>query len=1219
MAVAETDDVLLATLASTAEAPSADEQQSAVESKPAGGGQPLSAVLETLGDGERRLSQQVELVAAIDELIEAELIERTHTDEGVVLALTEAGADRAREVRERLVDTSIELVEGDSRRELTLGAAADELDRSLAELAAECSDEHVYHSGDGPPDDRVAGREREQAAWEELLERARDRRGGELALLAGPGGIGKTTLLSAFLDAAERADLTVARARCHGTGSEPYQPIRALLDQLPGDEQPFATTGLEVDDVDTFEAQQTALFHDITDAFAPDAEAGGMTEGESRDEAVRVIALDDLHLAEPATLSYLDYCFEQLSELPLVVLGSYRSAELPENAPVTPETVPEATPVTRFPLSELNQDRTRGVVERALGRRGVPEDLLAAIHERTGGNPLFVELIVEHLLETNQLDPDFEWYPAEPDAIEMPDEVRETIRQRVDALGRDARELLGWAAVAGESVSVSVLRRVCEDSEGGLATRLSVLVDAELFDWGEDRRRVTFTSDVVREALLAEFDDETRTRRHAAIAAALEATTADEHEADDGSGADESDADRAATIAHHHERGGNADAAIEWYRQAAGRAAAVYAHESAIKYTHRALDLARSVDRTAALLAVGTELAEQYLTIGEYDEAKRFVRFVRGRTPETETKRRQRLARLAAAIATARGDYETAAEEAEAGVALGDEPTVERCRLLDVQTDAERQRGNYEAAREFAEQQRALAEEIDDDELEAQALLQLGSIAERAGEYDDAERYLERALERYQDVGERRGIAEARRHLGTVAQLQQNLDEAETHHRRAITEYEAAGERHGVASARVQHGIVTAMGGDQDEGEEILQQAREELRAVGDRHDLALVHNSLGIIAWQRGRYENARAEYRAALEKYRTIGDQHSVAMVRDNLGGTAEAQGRYEEAREHYQQALEGYQAVDNRHQAAQTRNKLGLVDARQGAYDRARERASAALSVCREIDQCAQVGSALYTLGVTDRRRGAYDRAAKHLQEAIEKLHDADDEHSALQPRIELGALTRERDDHETAESLLRQALDTATEFDDRHRIANCREQLGALARERQRLERADDLLDQASEGFRAVDDRHGLARIELRRGRLARDRGAFERARDRLDEARERFETLGAHHWTGRTQHAFGTVAATADDPETARDHWERALECYTEIGAIADALETLSELVEAARDADDRAALIRYCERACTLLDEHDVAASGPDRDWFERHGQHADADRDDGE
>jgi phosphoribosylamine-glycine ligase len=61
-------------------------------------------------------------------------------------------------------------------------------------------------------------------------------------------------------------------------------------------------------------------------------------------------------------------------------------------------------------------DETRELIEQVVGRRGVPTALADAVHERTGVTPLFVETTVQALLETDQLDPQLQWYPTDPAA-----------------------------------------------------------------------------------------------------------------------------------------------------------------------------------------------------------------------------------------------------------------------------------------------------------------------------------------------------------------------------------------------------------------------------------------------------------------------------------------------------------------------------------------------------------------------------------------------------------------------------------------------------------------------------------------------------------------------------------------------------------------------------------------------------------------------------------
>lgn len=1228
--LASTDDLLLVAL--TSESPSGEPTPPGPDH-----GRPLSALLQTVGGNGPLLSQQVEIVAAIEALVDAELIERISADGKPVLSLTEAGADRAQDLRMELADTPIKVVEEGSRRQLSLGEATTELDRSLVELVTECTDEHVYHCQDEPARGGVAGRNHERETWARTLEQVAEKRSGEAIFLTGPGGIGKTTLADAMLDDARADGFDVVAARCHGADSEPYQPIRALLERVAPEADPFARPGIAVDDADAFEAQRTALFHDVTDRFVPTAV-----------EPPRVLFLDDVHLADTATLGYLECLLERLSDEPLLLLGSYRPAALPGDAPMTSNVVTDLDCTTEIRLGELDRGATRRMIEAILGRTGVPEDFLAAVHEYTGGHPLFVRSVVETLLDTDQLDPNFEWYPEDPAAIEVPDAVRSTVEQFVNGLDDRAHEVLQWAAIAGESVPVPVLDQVCDLSSGALETTLTVLSEASLFHRNTDRDLVTFTSEVVRETLVSAPDDDERRRRHAAIATALEATVTTER------GADERVIDRAATIAHHDDEAGHTEAAVDWYRTAARRATDVYAHQVAIEHSHRALDLARTTDEAERLLSVGTELAERYVTTGEYETARQYVQFVRQRVDPDETARRQHLALISAEAACSQGEFQRAIQESTDGLGFDERAPEARCRLLDVKSRAEVDKGDYEAAHETALGLRELADRIDDAELEGAALRHLGEIAKQRNDYDDSREYFDRALDHYEAIADRHGVAKTTNNIGMLEYRQSAYDEARTYYEQARSEFEAVGDRHGIAQVNLDLGNTAWRQADHDSAREYYRTALEGLRAVGDRHGVAKARLNLGNVARDTGAYGEAREWFEQALEGYRDVGDRHSVAHAHLNLGSVLQSEGDYVEAGEYHRQALEGYRAVGDDHRAALSllnlgyvarhrgayetacehlaaglegcqavgddhntalaRNNLARVAIARGNYDRASNLASQALEGFRDVGNHDEVAKVLTTLGTVARKQGAVDRASDLLSDAVEALDAGGDHHDAAWVSIELGTLARLRGEHEPAREHLQEAIDSATDREDRHATARAHGQLAAVARQEGALGRAETHAERALADHRAVGDRHGVAIVHLRLARLARDREEYETARRHAESVHETFEAIGASHWAARARYVLGTVAAATDAHEDACEQFERALETFDAVGAATESLETLADLVEATREIGDTDAALQWCRRAVSFADDHEPTVGEVDREWFERRRASLDTD-----
>jgi predicted ATPase len=1091
MAIAGTSELLLAAL--TPDESMNPDDRSSSASHPE---RPVSEVIETIAGHSDRLSQQIEIVAAIEELLDDGLVERIERSEESHLRLTVEGLERAWEIREQLVKTSITLVEGPKRRSLLLGEATTVLDRSLTALAAECTeDDELYRDETEVHEDGIIGREAEYDQFTTTLEDCRQEHRGAAVVVRGPEGIGKTSFLDQLLDDIDQSDTEVIATRCDGASSKPYQPLRtALADRLADTAtDPFDETRLEVDDPDTYRSQQRALFHDVTTALLPD------------DGSFAVFAIDDLDLADAGTREYVDYLLDRLHELPLLLAVSCRPDQLSEVITLSSDD----DQVTCISLRSFEQDETRQLIGRRLGRPDVPDELVSAVYDRTGGNPLFVESTIEALLETDQLDPQLEWYPETADEIDLPDKVQETFLQKIDAIDERAREILDWAAVAGESMPLVLLESVCDCAPDRLETVVSALVEAELLVRAGET--VRFHSKSAREALLSEFDPAEREHRHGVVASILDTLV----------GGDQqplSVDQQAAAIAYQHEHAGEAEQAVEWYLEAADRATSVYAHEAAINHAHSALDIGRDAGLTEPLLDAGELVADVYSTTGAFDQARQYVQFTRERLSDERTDRRARLYQLQAKMGRKQGRYRDAVEFARDGLAIDGLSDEQRCQLLFELSYAQFELGECEPAREAAMEQRTLAEQSDNQQLLRKALGRLGQTAFRQGDIDTAEHFFERALATQQSLDDREGAVTTHNNLGILNQRRGNYETARDH----------------------------------------FEQARAEAEEVGDRQNLAMVIGNLVNVANATDQIEDAVQYSREALERLKTIDNRHGLALAKLNFGSTLLKWGEYDRAREEFDEALSILRAVGGEPQIGRVLGKYGQLERLVGRFDRAETRLESALE---EFDESnvKYYASIRAERGILARNRGNEVLAATCLEEALELAR----EHRRLRTvsvcRAALGELARQQNDHDEAATRLEAALDAVREMDaaGSYRTAQIRLRLGRLERDREQYDAASDQLDRAAEAANAVDAAHIQARIRFARGTIATEQCHSETAVDHWTTARKGFEEVGALREAVETLERLVETNSQLDDPARGERWCDRTLELLAEADWLDD--------------------------------------------------------------
>ena len=167
------------------------------------------------------------------------------------------------------------------------------------------------------------GREAERALLADALRRAREGH-GSLLLLSGEAGVGKTRLAG---EAAAAADVLVLRGAASSSAATPHGPLVAVLrDYLRG-----RPGGL--DDLGPLRAHLALLLPELGEPAAGGDRATIFEAVRRAFEAIgpALVVLDDLQWSDEATLSLLGGLAPALAELPVLVIGAYRSDGLPRD------------------------------------------------------------------------------------------------------------------------------------------------------------------------------------------------------------------------------------------------------------------------------------------------------------------------------------------------------------------------------------------------------------------------------------------------------------------------------------------------------------------------------------------------------------------------------------------------------------------------------------------------------------------------------------------------------------------------------------------------------------------------------------------------------------------------------------------------------------------------------------------------------------------------
>jgi DNA-binding SARP family transcriptional activator len=343
----------------------------------------------------------------------------------------------------------------------------------------------------------------------------------------GQAGSGKTRLLAELAQAAHSEGAVVLAGRCtedsvvaFGLFTEALRPYAAgaagSLPEWVVTELARLLPELEPD-APASEGEPHDARHRLFEAVAA-------TIGHATQQAPVLLVVDDLQWADHATVGMLAHTLRTVAPAPLLVAGSLRDEGDDPALHALLGDLRRERRLERVALSGLSTDETGALAGTWLGAPASPA-LAAAIHKRTGGNPLFVEELVRHLVES-QPDRSAEALAAAAGA-EVPEGVRSLIDRRLARLPELAAQAVRIAAVSGEDFSLADVAAACETSEDALADALDEAVGAGLIDEAAQAGRYRFAHTLVREGLLAGLSGTRRALLHRRMAEILEAQPGD--------------------------------------------------------------------------------------------------------------------------------------------------------------------------------------------------------------------------------------------------------------------------------------------------------------------------------------------------------------------------------------------------------------------------------------------------------------------------------------------------------------------------------------------------------------------------------------------------------------------------------------------------------------------------------------------------------------------
>lgn len=445
-----------------------------------------------------------------------------------------------------------------------------------------------------------------------------------LVLIEGEAGIGKSRLIEQFIQTQPQPRLTLIGQARELEAGLPYHSLIEALRSIPAHPD-WATCRLKLNLAPVWETEAARLLPELAPAGHNPATVSHVMdeirlwEGVSQfllalaGQLPLILALDDLHWADPSTLGLLGYLIRKAgqSAAPIIFVAATGPVEPGSPLATLQTTLLREGRLERLKLSRLSQEEITSLAQQLSPAQ--VESLAEWFSQSSEGNPLILAELVRYARDNLRRPDGLFDLAGLPESPLVPPTVYSLIQARLARLSEADWQVLNAAVAIGREFEFDVVAQAVALSDGAVLDSLDTLQGLGLIQplAGTQYR---FDHHLTMEVAYQEISEPRHRMFHRRVAEAMERVY---HTRLDSV---------AGLLAQHYAEGGVPERATKYAFRAGQLAADLAAWNEAVAFFEQALSESESLAGPAKQQAILAALGQAYLRAGHFTKAVETLR-----------------------------------------------------------------------------------------------------------------------------------------------------------------------------------------------------------------------------------------------------------------------------------------------------------------------------------------------------------------------------------------------------------------------------------------------------------------------------------------------------------------------------------------------------------------------------------------------------------------